>query len=624
MNLFSSLINNISANFRYLSQDFTGISVNPQGIILFLIYCIIPAVIIVIFYLVGSKIKNAFFRETHGLVDFFIKIALGYIFVASGFLILGMLGMFYQGILYLYYIVLIIVTLYPLNTLRMRLGIFLEIFNDYKKQFVNNKLVNIAILSFVLIGFLRIITPEVGIDAIWYHTDYPKIYLNTHSMMTIDPRGKFYPAVTPTLSDMLYVFTQSLSLKDSSRYIHFSFYILSILTYLTVFRKKFSFIPYAALLIVTSPIVIRISSSAYAEFQWIFCWLLAIFLITLKNKHNLKDIVLPAILVGATFATKLWMLPFYGVFVLYLLVLNIKLDKIKLIKLLSVFTIISFSIPFLWYLRAFLITGNPLFPTFWNYSDGSPNNPFTFSTITSTFNLEGLKMRTLSALNVSPLSIIGFIFILPLIRKINKTTFSITPIYLFITILTITQIIINYSIHRFVIPFYSIFAILLAIGVEKFIKINRIFKYSFYILFSIFFLYYFINTLLILPYGLGFANKNKYLSRVLSRDNSSFYDYNNQFLKRINKNEIVAVYGLYGFYYANFSYIHMEDIFRKIKRSIGVIKKLGASKLLILGGDIVWLCKTERLTDCSENNYKLITDYKFPTTASSQYLYEIK
>lgn len=618
MHLFSSLINNISTNFNYLRQDYTGITINLPIVFHFSVSLLLSIIIIMIFYLVGLRIRKIFSMQDNGVIDIFISIAIGYIFSASLILILGMFNILYRPVLYLYFVVLSIIAIYPLSTFKKRISNMKIIQSEYIKQLLRYKLVNIAILCFALISFLRLIPPDVGVDAIWYHTDYPQIYLKTHSMMDINPKGKFYPAVTPTLSDMLYVATASISMKESSRFIHFSFYILAILVYLTVFIKRYSFAPFAALLFATCPIIIQVSPSAYAEFQWIFCWLLAVFLITSKNKYTLKEIVLSAVLIGGTLATKLWMLPFFGVFFLYILFSNIRDDKKRLLKLLSIFTLIAFSIPLLWYFRAFLITGNPLFPTFWTYPNGEPNSPWHI-----VFDLASIKDRINSLSNVSPLSILGFIGLLIRSSKL-KFKFGDKPFIVFTIILSITQILINYNFHRFVIPFYSIIAIVLAFGIIKFINLSKYFKYSFYLLFACLFSYYFINTILILPYGLGIANQNRYLSRVLSRDNSSYYDYNNQFSKLINKNDLVATYGLYGFYYANFNYFYTEDIFRKEDRSLKILETKDATKLLILGGDINWLCKNEQLKDCINNNYKLLTFYKFPTTASSQYLYELK
>jgi len=613
MNIFSNIIN----NYNYLQQDFIGFTLNIHIILNLLIGTLIPIILITIFYLIGIKIKFVFSKDTYETIDFFIKTALGFIFTASGVLILGMTGILYLNILYVYLCAIFLIAIFPLSSLKKRLSIIKTIYIEYREQFLKYKWTNIAILVFVLISFLRLIPPETGVDALWYHTDYPRIYLQSHSMMTIDPKSKYYPAVTPTLSDMLYVITESISAKDSSRFIHFGFYLLVLLEFLIIFKKRFPFIPYAVLLFVTSPIIIRVSSSAYAEFPWVFFWLPAIFLITLTNKHNLKDIILPAILLGGVLATKLWMLPFFGVFFLYLLIANFSENKIKLFKLLTVFTLLTFSIPFLWYLRAFLVTGNPLFPAFWNYYDGSTISPINFY-----FNTEGIKARIFSVANFSPLSFIGFIFLIPFLKNPKEFKLKMKNFVLFIVILTIIQLILNYSYHRFIIPFYSIFVIVLAIEIEKFININKYFKYFFYLLFSCLFLYYFINTLLIIPYGLGWANKNNYLTRIISRDNSNYFDYNYQFSKHISNKNVVATYGLWGFYYGNFNYLYTEDIFKK-DRSLNALSKRGADKLLLLGGDIDWFCKTENLTDCSINKYKLLTNYKFTTTLSSQYLYQL-
>ena len=110
----------------------------------------------------------------------------------------------------------------------------------------------------------------------------------------------------------------------------------------------------------------------------------------------------------------------------------------------------------------------------------------------------------------------------------------------------------------------------------------------------------------------------------MSRDNSSYFDYGNKFSKFIKNNETVATYGLWGFYYADFNYIYSEDVFRKIGRSLSLLSKNGATKLLIKGGDMAWFCKTENLVDCSKHNYVFLTSYVFSDLSASQYLYAFK
>lgn len=618
MNLFFSLLKHPLQELVFLRQDFLAVSLNFSILYSLIINILFPSALIIIFYLIGSKIKLRLFKKDEKIIDVFVSIALGYIFTASGILILGMLGILYHLAIFIYMVAISIAAVLPLKTSKARLIFLKVVYKEYFSQFNKYIPVNLAVLGFVLIGFLRLIPPEVGVDAIWYHTDYPRIYLNAHSMMNINPIGKYYPAVVPALSDMLYVVTQSFDVKNSSRFIHFSFYVLSIMVYLTVFRKKYGFAPFAALLLATSPTIIRVTSSAYAEFEWIFCWLLAVFIITSKSKRYQRNVVLSGILIGGTLATKLWMIPFFGIFILYLIITNIRLNKIKLLKLITVFSIIAVCIPLLWYLRAFIITGNPLFPTFWSYPNGQFNNPAHLN-----LDLESIKERISIATIVSPFSILGFIFLFSSWSKIKNLIMKNNSFFLFSVILIITQILINYNYPRFVVPFYSIIAITLAFGINKFINLTKYFYYLFYFLVSCLFLYYFINSLLTLPYGLGWADENKYLTRILSRDNSSYYDYNKQFSKLISDKDVVATYGHWGFYYADFSYIYAEDVLRKKRPSLKSLKETGATKLLILGGDLSWFCKVEKLTDCYLTKYRLLTYYRFSTTNSAQYLYQL-
>lgn len=606
---------NIVDNYKLLREDFIGFSFNFVGVSSILVNLVFAIILVIVLYIIGEKIKSLFIKKNYGNVDVFIDIALGYIFVGLCLLVLGMLGLLYKSTVCIYLIILLAISLYPLFTLKNRLGPLVSILREYGEQFSKNKIINIMVLGFIVIGFLRLIPPETGVDAIWYHTDYPQTYLNQHSMMNVDPKGNYYPIVAPGLGDTLYIITESLSLKDASRYIHFSFYVISIVLYLVVFGKKYSFIPFTALLFVTSPVIIRHTSTAYSEFQWVLCWLLAVYLVTLKKNINVETIILSAVLFGGTLATKLWMLPFYGVFCIYILATNIKYGKLQVLKLLTTFTLFSFLIPILWYFRAFLITGNPLFPTFWNYPYGEPNNPFSLSSI---FNFEKIKSEFNIIYSISPLSVFGLVFLFVKLSKSKIFKLFNYPFILFGLILTAIQILINYSSHRFVVPFYSIFAVFLGYGLNKFVIFSKYFKYIFYILFLVLFLYYGINTLLILPYGFGWADQNKYLTRILSRDNSSYFDYENKFSKHFTYKDKVATYGLWGFYYANFDYFYSEDLFRKKERSLSILKKHGGTKFLIKGGNIEWLCKTEKLTDCSYKNYKLLT------SGESQYLYELK
>nr|MCL4354083.1 hypothetical protein [Patescibacteria group bacterium] len=611
-----NLINNIFVNYNYLVADYIG-KFDYSQIIKIPVNIFVPVLLIAIFYLLGIKVYYLFFKKKDGVIDFFIKIAFGYILTASGIFLMGFFSILYLQAVWLYLLIISIIAIYPLSSLKTRLLTSKIIYKTYIEQFKKYKWANILILGFILIGFLRLIPPETGVDAVWYHTDFPKTYLKMHSMMNINPRGQYYPVVTPTLSDMLYVVTQAVSAKDSSRYLHFSFYVLVVLTLLTAFYKKYSFAPYAALLFVTSPIIIRHTSTAYAEFQWILCWLLAVLIITSKKQLELKNLIIAAILFGGALATKLWILPFYSVFFLYLVIAGFS-NKRTLYRNIFLFTVIAFMFPALWYLRAYIKTGNPLFPAFWSYPSGAANSPFHLD-----FDLASIKNRITSLASISPLSFFGLIFLIKTPRKLRNLKFDNRFYIIFMSILVALQVLINYSFHRFIVPFYSVVALFLGFGISRFTAFNKYLARTFYFTGALLFIYYFTNTLLILPYGLGIANQNRYLTRILSGDASSYYDYENKFSPFITNNDIVAVYGIWGFYYADFNYFYSEDVFKTKERSLKILSNSGANKLLLKGGNIEWMCKVEKITDCSQDRYKLLTSYKLPFSSATQFLYTL-
>lgn len=142
--------------------------------------------------------------------------------------------------------------------------------------------------------------------------------------------------------------------------------------------------------------------------------------------------------------------------------------------------------------------------------------------------------------------------------------------------------------------------------------------------FSLFFIlvfYYGVNTLIMLPYAFNWADQNKYLTRVLSKDNSSYYDFNRLFDNKIDRNDLVATYGFFGFYYADFKYIDINNVFPTKNRSFDDLIKVNAAKLLIKGGDFLWFCNFLHIQGCDERKVRLLAT--FPKETKKYNLYKI-
>lgn len=607
------MIGNITNNFILLKSDFTGISFNIIGVIGVVLNILFVLGLTLVFYSIGDKIRSYFFKVNEDKLNSFINIALGYIVISTGVSILGVFSVLYKNILFVYLIVITLISLYPLSKMRNLARMFLGLPNVLAVYAKNDSFAFWGTAIFVVIVFLRLIPPEIGEDAVGYHTSLPSLYLKTHSII-IDPKYSFnlvFPV--PQLGEMSYVIAQSVSLKDASRYIHFAFYVLVVLLLFHIKSSKgmshhLGF--YAPLLFVTAPVVIQVSSRANADFQWLLCWILSIFLVT-KERLTLRNITLSAFLFGGVLATKIWTITFTPIFFIYLLLVN--KDRIRGIRLGSFFLLFSFFAPLLWYIRSDFLTGNPFYPGF----SGSGNS-LTVSPVENIgFNRLMFSLPTL--ITFSPLFYFGILFLFTKYHYIKK--FLNTKFLLFFILLFIEHVfLVRYGFSRYLLILYSLAVLVVSTGFKNFL-ISQL-KFAFYFLYLAMFSYYFVNTILVLPYGFGWADKNKYLTRILSKDNSSYYDFDGLFGKWISKKDLVATYGIYGYYYADFSYMDVSAVFNGQNINFDLFRRKNISKLFIKGGDINWFCKTLKIDNCDKYNIELLATY--PPDSKKYNLYDVK
>lgn len=605
-------------NFNYLRNDYTGFH-QTTSILNFLINLSISLFIIFIFLHFGAKVKKLFFKkETLFRTTPFIEIALGYITLGSIIALLGGVSLLYAPILISLIVLVISVSLYPFSEFKKENQKLLIFFKTLLKDIRKNKWLYTWILLFVLIGFLKLISPEMREDQ--YHTDLPIQYLKSHTTL-LQSNEQIMVSASPQLGEMTYLIAIFLGSKEASRYIHFTFYILVLLVLYSISKNKnYKFSIIAPLIFATAPEVIHETSAQYTDFQWIFLFLLSTFLLTSNKIFKNKTIALSGLFFGAMIATKLWTIAFIIAFVLYIIIANYK-TKIKALKLAIVFILASIIPVSVWFLRSFILTGNPVYPAF-----------IKREILEHNINFEILNYFTLNPgfLNANVLKIFSPIFFLGLLLSMYRFKDSISKvkklgIFLFFIILTILYIFINYPYGRYLLGLYSISVIIISVNLYNTICKFQFIKYFTTVILSIMFIYYLINSLLILPYGIGFADKNKYLTRTLSRDNSSYYDFDHKFNKFISKYDLVATYRIFGYYYADFNYIDINNIFTRSNKSLDLLKEKGVTKLFIKDGDMKWFCNKLEIHDCEFKNYTLLQSYiAVPNSSASYYLYEIK
>lgn len=608
-------MNNVLLRFQDLQRDFVDISFNVFGIFEFCKDLTISLLLILILYLLGNKIHAYFFRlEDEKPEGCFISFAFGYILFGTGIAILGLFSLLNPLIFSVYLGVVLSVSIFPVKSCISSIGKFKSLTKIYGNVFLKHKWIFIGVLLFVIIAFLRLIPPDTGVDGIGYHTDYSKLYLKEHSLM-IKPQGTEYAITVPQLGEMLYVTTYFLGVENGPRILHFIFYFLaiSLVIYISFIRKISLF---TAILLATTPIIIKITSTANTDFQWIYCWVLLFFILTEKEAKT-KNIPLSAVLFGAVLATKIQGLIFFPFFIAYISIANYKTNLKTLLKQIFFFTVLALSIPLIWYLRAYLLTGNPFYPNFAKDTGyilvaGTPS-------FEESYTFDAVKFKVTNILsNLSPIVFIGLlIFILKpgkILQGIDRR------MSIFIALLMVFYIFLPtfYFSGRYLLFGYLILIFILAQALNSLFH-KRYFKLFLSIFFSVMLIYYFLTTITILPYGFGWASKDAYLGRILSRDNSSYFDYGNLFSKKVLPNETVATFGLWGFYYANFS--HKEiSYFLKNKKSLKQLSQAGIGKVIIKGGDMKWFCKKINISDCNNDSYEIVAYYK----PAMQYMYVVK
>lgn len=615
-NLFLSLPTNIFIKLNFLREDYVGTNLNFDIFYNFFLGFTIAIGLTIISYLLGKKIYNLLFKRVNTLnINYLLYIALGYITFSTGIALLGFFSYLNPTAISLYLILILLISLHPFNKIRLT---FNNIYAGFVKKIIHlkiNKFIFIWLSLFIVLALINLINPEIREDQ--YHVDLPKIYLEQQTIM-IPPKEGLRVSASPLLSEMTYLVGIFIWSEESARYIHFIFYILVLLT-LIEFSKinNYKFSIYAPLLFATAPVVIHETSSMYVDFQWIFFFLLSILILIYNKKNAYSTIALSGLLLGSMLASKLWTIVFIPTSILFILIITNKIQtKLKYVTL---FIATCLIIPSIWLLRSFLLTGTPLYPAFIN--DLTLENKVVGINLLNFFGINYPLFNPISYINVfSPLFFLGILLFLYKIKN-NLRLISKLAIFKYFILTLFLYLSLHYQFGRYLLGLYVLFIFVASIGINNLLAK---FKYSVYFInfiLIILFSYYLINSLLIIPYSIGITDKNKYLTRILSRDNSSYYDFGKKFDKYISKNDSVATYKIFGYYYANFRFLDVNFILDKNNKNFDTFKEKGITKIFLKDYNMKDFCKNIQLKNCDSSKYTLISSYNdFP----NYYLYIIK
>ena len=198
-----------------------------------------------------------------------------------------------------------------------------------------------------LVNLIGALGPELGFDALWYHTTIPKIWLAMHKITFLG--GDLYYSGLPKLMDMLYVY-------PGAQLIHFSFGILTLIVIYKLARKYLNntYSLLACIIFYSNLVVGWQSITAYIDLGRTFFEILALYLF-LEKKY-----LQTAIILGLAVSTKILSLGSLPIFIILGLPIAYCLVPILIVS------------P--WLIFNWLSTGNPIYPIFsgypidWNFS----------------------------------------------------------------------------------------------------------------------------------------------------------------------------------------------------------------------------------------------------------------
>lgn len=369
-----------------------------------------------------------------------------------------------------------------------------------------------------LIGALG---PEIGFDALWYHLTLPKIWLSHHKIFFLTDSTFKYSAM-PLLTEMFYFLVPG-------KLIHYIFGLLTlVMTFKLANKTLDSYYSLLATLIMGTNLVFGWeSTSAYIDLARTFFEASALYFF-LDNKFYKS-----AISLGFAICTKLLAISSLPIFLVLLMIRRTK------IRLYLGFCFLVIVIVFPWLLRAYLSTGNPIYPIL------SP-------VLTENFSSHISDLWMLFSYAADPINLI-YLFTIPFIvinyKKLSSLNLLIT--YSFLG-LTSWYFIPHAGGGRFILPYLPAFSVITASVIyilrSKILLTLALLLSCFYILYRV------AANSKYLPVIFSFQSQTEFLCSRLNFNFGDYYDCDGKIGEYVKSTDRVLTLGINNLYYANFIY----------------------------------------------------------------------
>jgi hypothetical protein len=236
----------------------------------------------------------------------------------------------------------------------------------------------LALIVCLLLGFLLVLTPAAGKDALIYHLAVPKLFLKHHGLYFVP--GNIFSQY-PLGGEMLYVLGLALRGEVLSKGIHFIMALCILLGMWQFMRHHIPdarFIPLALLMFYTIPSVFVISHRAYNDLTVSFYTLSALYaFVNWFARRQSVWLMLCGVLSGLAISTKYTalFLPFLGCLGILWACRHHKLSVQSALRLLLAYFACAFIVGSPFYIKNWMMTGNPFYPFMYGIFGGKGLDP---------------------------------------------------------------------------------------------------------------------------------------------------------------------------------------------------------------------------------------------------------
>lgn len=417
----------------------------------------------------------------------------------------------------------------------------------------------------ILVNLYGALGPELAFDALWYHLTLPKLFL-LHNAVYHIPGGLLYYSDMPKLTEMLYVGALSIGNEILAKFVHFLFGILTCIVLFVLAKKytNYKVAVFAVAIFYSNLVVGWLSITAYNDLTRTFFEISALYyFLEWIHTKSWRNLAKTGILIGMAISTKLVALASIGIFFIIIIYINRRNFPIRRWFAQEWFIIFfSLIVPLPWFIFSYLQTGNPIYPLFSPIFTSVNEKVFDIHlinpiTVITTF------WNTFTRANdpISPLYLILFPLVLLYFPKSNSTM-KIVYLYAFLASI-VWYITSQVEGTRMLAPYLPVFSLICAVVIDYFIKNKK--KYGSFLsgililvlimTASISVIYRGLANMKYIPVVLGIQSKANFLTNHLNFSFGDFYDTDNYFKEKINKDDRVLLYGFHNLYYVDFPFI---------------------------------------------------------------------